>query len=136
MHTIDYTENPTLSDLAFLTKKISEETPEYGQILPFGFFTRNDKGRMIAGVNGFILYGKIYTDQLWVAPEHREQGLARELMEKTHQLGRDRHCSMATLSTMSFQHAVGFYEKLGYTQDFERLGHINKSACIFMSKAL
>jgi ribosomal protein S18 acetylase RimI-like enzyme len=43
---------------------------------------------------------------------------------------------MATVSTMSFQGARDFYEKLGYQIDFERKGYIQESRCFFMKKVL
>ena len=136
MNKIEYTKNPSTSDIDFLTKQINQETSEYGEAYPFAFFMRDDDSKTIAGANGFILYGKIYTDQLWVDKQYRKQGIARKLMSKVHELGKEKNCTMATISTMSFQNAVQFYEKLGYQKDFERFGHIQNSSCIFMRKAL
>jgi len=127
---------PNIADIDFLTQKINEETPEYGKVVPFGFFNRNEQGEIIAGASGFVLYGAIYTDQLWVKKRYRRQGLARELMKKVHDFGKEQGCTMATVQTMSFQNAVGFYKNLGYTQDFERSGHIKNSSYIFLSKSL
>ena len=124
------------SDIEFLTQKINAETPAYGAAYPFAFFTRDKNNNMIAGANGDVIYGTIYTDQLWVDPAFRNRGIARELMEKIHQFGLKEGCSMASISTMSFQKARGFYEKLGYQVDFERHGHVNNSSCLFMSKNL
>jgi len=132
----ELTQSPHQHDIAFLTQKINAETPEYGAAYPFAFFTRYDDGSIVAGANGCVIYGKVYTDQLWVEPVFRNQGLARELMEKVHQFGLREGCTMASISTMSFQKAVPFYEKLGYQVDFERHGHVNGSSCFFMSKNL
>ena len=55
-------------------------------------------------------------------------------MEKVHQFGIDEGCTMATVSTMSFQNAVDFYKKLGYAIDFEREGHVNNRRCLFLRK--
>jgi hypothetical protein len=43
-------------------------------------------------------------------------------MEAVHSYGLKSGCSMATVTTMSFQDAKAFYEKLGYVVDFERSG--------------
>jgi GNAT superfamily N-acetyltransferase len=136
MMEIDFTRSPKASDVEFLTQKINAETPAYGAAYPFAFFIRDDENTIIAGANGFVIYGKIYSDQLWVDPAFRNQGLAGELMEKIHQFGRHEECTMASVSTMSFQKAKDFYEKLGYQIDFERHGHVNESSCFFMSKKL
>jgi hypothetical protein len=57
-------------------------------------------------------------------------------MEKVHQFGLAEGCTKAFVSTMSFQKAQSFYDKLGYQVDFERHGHVNNSTCFFMSKNL
>jgi hypothetical protein len=58
-------------NIDFLTEKINEETLQFGSAYPFAFFIRDEKGKIIAGCNGSVVYGAIYTDQLWVAPNHR-----------------------------------------------------------------
>ena len=127
---------PNPNDIDFLTQKINEETLEHGSAFPFAFFKRDENNQIIAGCNGSVIYGSIYTDQLWVDPKYRKQGLAQELMEQVHDLGRQSGCLMATVVTMSFQGAQAFYEKLGYICDFERLGYVKGSRCLFLKKKL
>ena len=136
MKSIEYTRNPTASDIDFITKQINQETSEYGEAYPFAFFMRDDDSKVIAGANGFVIYGAIYTDQLWVDKEYRGQGFAKKIMDKVHEFGLLEGCKIATVQTMSFQGAQVFYEKLGYVQDFKRTGYVNGSNCIFMRKAL
>jgi len=133
---IEYTKNPATSDVDFITKQINQETSAYGEAYPFAFFMRDDDSKIIAGANGFVIYGAIYTDQLWVNKDYRGQGFARKIMDKVHEFGKLEGCKVATVQTMSFQDAQIFYEKLGYVQDFERAGYVNGSNCIFMRKAL
>lgn len=133
---IDYTKNPHSVDINFLTKKISEETSQYGLAQPFAFFIKDEANKIIAGANGFILYGTIYTDQLWVDENYRRQGLAKKIMNKVHELGKSEGCQIATVQTMDFQKAANFYQKLGYVQDFKRPGYVYSSHCIFMKKDL
>ena len=136
MNKIEYTKNPATSDIDFLTKQINQETSEYGEACPFAFFMRDDDSKIIAGANGFVIYGAIYTDQLWVDKDCRKQGIARKLMDKVHEFGREQGCTIATVLTMSFQGAQIFYEKLGYVQDFKRAGYVKGSYCVSMKKAL
>lgn len=136
MNKIEYTENPKTSDINFLTKQINQETSKYGEAYPFAFFIKNDGSQIIAGANGFFIYGSIYTDQLWVDKEFRRQGLATKIMNKVHDFGKLEGCEFATIQTMSFQGAQLFYEKLGYAQDFKRAGYVSGSNCIFMKRAL
>jgi GNAT superfamily N-acetyltransferase len=97
---------------------------------------RDADSKVIGGANGFIMYGAIYTDQLWVDKEHRRRGIAKKIMAEVHEFGKLEGCTIPTVQTMSFQGAQNFYEKLGYIQDFKRTGYINGSNCIFMRKSL
>ncbi len=133
---IEFFEKPNIEDINFLTKKINEETVKFGLSHPFAFFIKNNKNLIIAGANGFIIYGVIYTDQLWVDPKYRNKGLAKSIMKKTHELGLQSGCKLATIQTMSFQNAKAFYEKLGYQTDFERNGYSKSSSCLFLKKNL
>jgi GNAT superfamily N-acetyltransferase len=133
---IEYTSTPASVDIDFLTQKINQETPEFGEAYLFSFFVRDENNQIIAGCNGSVIFGSIYTDQLWVHPGSRKNGLGHQLMEAVHDYGRKSGCSMATVATMSFQGAKAFYKKLGYLVDFERAGYTQGSSCIFMKKEL
>lgn len=133
---IQYTSIPASADIDFLTQKINQETPEFGEAHPFAFFIRDKRNQIIAGCNGSVIFGSIYTDQLWVHPAHRKKGLAHQLMETVHDYGRRSGCRIATVATMSFQGAKSFYEKLGYITDFERQGYTQNSSCIMLKRSL
>lgn len=131
-----FTSTPLSEDIDFLTQKINQETAEFGEAHPFAFFVRDDKNQIIAGCNGSVIFGSIYTDQLWVHPAHRNNGLGHNLMESVETYGRRSGCRISTVATMSFQGALVFYEKLGYVVDFERPGYTQNSSCHFMRKEL
>lgn len=132
----DITDHPPTQDIDFLTQKINDEIPsEYGMARPFAIFIRTDEGSIVAGCNGSIVFGSIYTDQLWVRPEYRRRGIARQLMEEVHKYGKKYGCTMATVSTMDFQ-VPKFYQKLGYKIDFSREGYNYGARCIFLSRKL
>ncbi|WCR58000.1 GNAT family N-acetyltransferase [Wolbachia endosymbiont of Ctenocephalides felis wCfeJ] len=133
---IEHTTSPNSRDIEFLYKKINEETADKGTFSPFAFFIRDDSKQTIAGCSGFVIYGSIYTDLLWVHSDYRRKGMGRQLMEKVHGYGREVHCKIATVATMNFQMARGFYEKLEYKCDFVRPGYINGAICIFLKKVL
>lgn len=134
----ELTFSPCSEDIDFLTKKINEESKnsQSDGAYPFAFFMRDGDGAIIAGCNGSIIYGVIYTDQLWVHPEYRSQSYGRALMEKVHSLGKEKGCGLATVSTIDFQNARSFYECLGYVVDFERRGYAQNSSCLFLKKKL
>ena len=128
---IQFTSSPSCSDIDFLTQKINQETLGKGTAYPFAFFIRNKDNDIIAGCNGSVVFGIIYTDQLWVHFDYRKQGIGRNLMEKVHDFGKREGCRIATVATMTFQNTRVFYEKLGYIIDFERPGYQNGSSCFF-----
>jgi predicted GNAT family acetyltransferase len=132
----EFTTSPIATDIDFLTQKINKETPEFGEAHPFAFFIRDGSNQIIAGCNGSVIFGSIYTDQLWVHPDHRKKAVGHQLMEAVHDYGRKSGCTMATVATMNFQGAKAFYEKLGYVSDFERPGYTQNSSCHFMRKEL
>ncbi len=132
---IEFTSTPQSSEIDFLTQKINQET-SFGSAYPFAFFIRNQAGEIIAGCNGSVVFGSIYTDQLWVHPNHRRSGLGLKLMNQVHDYGNQLGCKIATVSTMSFQSGCKFYEKLGYVVDFERNGYVKGSSCLFLRKEL
>lgn len=130
-------QNVEISD--FLTQKIDEEAKKEGIIddsSSFVFVIRDQNNDIIAGCNGAVVYGAIYTDQLWVRKDYRKQGLAKLLMEEVHALGKEKNCNLATVCTLSFQHAKSFYEDLGYVCDFVREGFAEGSTCYFLKKEL
>ena len=133
---IEFTTSPIATDINFLTQKINEETTAYGEAQQFAFFIRDDQGDIIAGVNGSVIFGAIYTDQLWVDKNYRHKGYAKKLMNEVHNYGRKLGCNIATVNTMNFQNAKEFYEKLGYMVDFEREGYSKNSRMLFLKRSL
>jgi len=127
--------SPSSADIDFLTQKINLESVNQGSAYPFAIFVRGKERRIVAGCNGSIVYGSIYTDQLYVNPSHRDSGLGKKLMEAVHELGKKHGCTLASVTTMSFQ-APAFYQKLGYKIDFSRKGYYNDAVKIFMSKTI
>ena len=135
-YTIECSLSLSNADINFLSQQINQETPEFGSAYPFGFFIRDNHDAIIAGCNGSVIFGVIYSDQLWVHPDYRKQGYARKLMESVHDYAREVGCTMATVQTMDFQNARPFYENLGYVCDFERPGYAKGSSCFFLRKTL
>jgi GNAT superfamily N-acetyltransferase len=133
---ISFTATPSTQDKAFLTRQISAETPTYGDAHSFGFFMRDAQGEILAGCHGYTFYGFIFTEELWVHPDHRKQGLGRQLMDKAHDFGRAQGCKIAFLSTMSFQKAEAFYQRLGYERAHTLTGGILESSLFCMRRDL
>ena len=63
---IEFTSTPASADIDFLTQKINQETPDFGEAHPFAFFIRDESNQIIAGCNGSVIFGSIYTDRGYI----------------------------------------------------------------------
>jgi GNAT superfamily N-acetyltransferase len=133
---IEFVKNPKDTAIEFLAQKINEEHIEFDKVESFAFFLHNEEKEIIGGCNGWLLFGAIYTDQLWVDAKYRRKGFGTMLLEKVHDYGRENGCKLATLMTMNFQKARPLYEKLGYVVDFQRSGYTKGSSVLFLKKNL
>lgn len=131
----EITETPSSKEIDLLTQAINQDYKQYGTASPFAIFLRDQNQTILAGCNGSIIYGTIYTDQIWVSPTLRQKGIGKKLMETVHDLGKKKQCRLATVTTMDFQ-VSSFYIKLGYHIDFTRQGYQNGSTCLYLSKNL
>lgn len=75
---------------------------------------------MIGGAYGWIQYGWLYIDLLWVKENHRHQGLGVKLVNAIETAARNKGINRYYLTTASFQ-ALDFYLKLNYhvTEEME-----------------
>ena len=72
-----------------------------------------ESGRVVAGLDSVVYWGKLHVRLLWVHPDHRSRGLGSRLMDWAEQRGRELDCVSVMVNTMSFQ-APGFYARRGY----------------------
>lgn len=134
---IQHTSTPDAKFVDMLTDHINESYKKYGQAKAFGFIAKDEDGKVIAGCNGFLLYGTAYIDQLWVDGSSRKQGIASQIIERVHGFAKEQNCSQVTINTFTFMpDALALYLKLGYKIDFEREGYVQASKMIFMSYKL
>jgi GNAT superfamily N-acetyltransferase len=96
---------------------------------------RDWSGTIVAGISGYTWGGCCFVSHLWVAEEHRSQGLGRALLEAAEENAKDAGCVIALLSSHSFQ-APDFYERLGYEEQASikdhPVGHMN----VFFAKRI
>lgn len=76
-----------------------------------------------------MMFGRIV-----VLPEYRKQGLGRLVVTEAEKWAKELGCQKAVLDSRDV--AVGFYEKLGYTADYNRKVHGWTFNCIHMEKML
>jgi GNAT superfamily N-acetyltransferase len=112
---VTYENNPAREDTNFLWRKITDiaiNTQGHKEHESFGFFMRDENKVIQGGCNGFIFYGCLYVDQLWVDEALRSQGLGTALMRSAEDLARQKKCLFVAVNTMHWE-ALDFYKKLG-----------------------
>lgn len=135
---ISYENNPSKEDTDFLWQKITEiaiNTQDHKQHESFGFFIRDEINQIKSGCNGFIFYGCLYVDQLWVDASLRGKGYGTQLMQSVEHLARNKNCLFIAINTMNWE-ALDFYKKLGFQIEFERHGFTKNSILYFLRKNL
>lgn len=76
---------------------------------------KDEKDRIIAGLNSVICWNWMEIDILWVEDEHRGSGHGKRLLEEAEEIARSKQCTFIKLNTFSFQ-APEFYKKYGYKE--------------------
>lgn len=133
-----YEKNPSKEDTNFLWEKITEiaiKTQGHQDHESFGFFIRNKNNCIQAGCNGFIFYGCLYVDQLWVDDLIRKKGCGTQLMQAAENLAKSKNCQFISVNTMNWE-ALDFYKKIGFYVEFERHGFDKNSIFYFLRKNL
>ncbi len=69
--------------------------------------------KLIGGIYGWIAWGWLYIDDLWVDESMRHQGVGSKLLSACEEFAIQRHIQNARVNTGSFQ-APDFYKKNGY----------------------
>ena len=82
---------------------------------PVRLFAYDDADELAGSLDGVVFWGKLHVDNLVVRPDCRKQGIGAALMRRAEEIAAKAGCTGVHLDTMSFQ-ALGFYERLGYTE--------------------
>ena len=135
---ITFDPKPSLEDIGVLNTGLSayaKEKKDLDPIEPFAFFVKDQKGQILAGCSGDIIYGCLYTGSLWVSESIRGKGVGTRLLKAAEQFALEKGCTMATINTMDWE-ALEFYQSLGYKVDLAREGYKNNSTFYFLKKEL
>ena len=91
----------------------NEETTGYRDSAALSCFLRDERGRLIAGIDGFTWGGYARVEYLWVEESRRNTGLGRRLLHAAEEEAQRRGCVTIVLDTHEFQ-APWLYTRLGY----------------------
>lgn len=83
------------------------------EVSPLAAFATDEAGSVVGGAVGRTWGLCCELLQLWVAPEHRCDGVGSRLLQDFEARARTRGCSTFYLTTLSYQ-APAFYSKHGY----------------------
>lgn len=136
--TIAYEESPSTDDLKLLFDGISAEAylkRGLSKGKSFCFFCKDNNENILGGVYGWVIYGCLHIDELWIESNYRNQGLGSKLILKALEYGKANNCTFSTVNTMDFE-ARPFYEKHGYEVEFKRQGYDKNTSFYFLRKKL
>ena len=83
------------------------------QMRPVDVFVRDDGGRVVGGLVGWIKWRWLYVSKLWIPESLRGRDIGSQLMATAEAHAWREGCLGAYLDTFEYQ-ALPFYQKLGY----------------------
>ena len=104
-------------------------------VRPLSCFVRGPSGEVIGGAVGRTWGACCESQQLWVDPGQRRQGLGARLVRAFEARAQARGCRTVYLTTFSFQ-APAFYRSLGYRSGHELSGFAPGIAKFLMLRTL
>ncbi|HSX20084.1 MAG TPA: GNAT family N-acetyltransferase [Gammaproteobacteria bacterium] len=99
----------------------------------FAFFMRDEKNQIVGGCSGFMYYGCLYLDQLWIDAQYRGQDYGSKLVRAAEQMAHSKGCTFSTTETMDWE-GLDFYKKLGYYLESEQHGYTNDAVMYRLRK--
>jgi GNAT superfamily N-acetyltransferase len=86
-------------------------SPEHSH---FAIFLRDDLGQIQGGVDGHIMWGRLFIKTLWIPEPLRRRGFGTRLMHAAEEEARRRQCRSLWLTALG-DRALHFYTRLDYT---------------------
>lgn len=117
---VEIEQEPSVSDMELLSRGIMAFNEETIQDLEpidaekrFHVMARDAEGVLKGGIRASCYWNTLHIELLWLAPEVREGGVGRHLIDQAEAFARENKCENALVETTSWQ-AKPFYEKNGY----------------------
>jgi ribosomal protein S18 acetylase RimI-like enzyme len=95
----------------FLFEENRLGSPEHAQ---FAIFLRDELGQVQGGVDGHVMWRRLFIKTLWISESLRRQGLGTRLMHAAEEEARRRQCLSLWLTALG-DRALRFYLRLDYT---------------------
>lgn len=132
-----YTPTPTHDDLSALAAILNQANTAAGwpnaNYQEVGFFLRDDHGKAIGGLSGYLLYDWLFVQFLAVPESLRGNGLGERLLSRAEQFARHHGGVGMWLDTFEFG-PVRYYTKLGFTVAGSIEDHPLGSRRLFLQK--
>lgn len=87
----------------------------------------NNKGECVGAIYGYLFYGSLVIDMLWIEKKYRHKGIGKLLISTIESHAKSLGAKFATVTTMDWWQASHFYESLGYSLESTREGYENNS---------
>lgn len=135
---IVHIENPTENDHGAIIEGINRYAAQRGLSATGGYFfaVYDNNKNIIAAISGFDNFGPTEIGGLWVDEKYRKQGLGKELIAKAEQWAKQKGCKAVTVFTLKDWPVCGWYQKLGFKIEYERLDHGNNLIGCYLIKRL
>ena len=109
--------NPNTADVGiverglFLFEENRLGSPEHAH---FAIFLRDDLGQIQGGVDGHVMWHRLFVKTLWIPETLRHQGLGTRVMHAAEEEAKQRQCRSVWLTALG-DRALRFYTRLDYT---------------------
>jgi len=112
-HVLEHPHNHFVRSLRSALSQSHEPITGRISIKPLGICVNDASGRTLAAICGWLEWGWLYIDILWVDESVRKEGIGHQLLHQLEQAALDQGIDRAYLDTGNFQAPV-FYKKNGY----------------------
>ncbi|HHF7372502.1 GNAT family N-acetyltransferase [Legionella bozemanae] len=138
MNPIVFIENPSEDDHGAICKGIDHYAAQFGFASTGGYFyaAYDEHHHIIAAISGFDNFGPAEIGGLWVDERFRNQGYGKALLAKAEEWAKHKGCNMMTVFTLKDWPACAWYQKLGFSIEYERPNHANHSIGCYLIKKL
>lgn len=113
---IEIRDHADTADVAELEARLLEynvATTGYRDGRALSCFVRDDRGKLVAGIDGFTWGGYAKVVHLWVDESRRGRGWGAALLDAAEREARARGCGLLRVDSHSFQ-APDFYRRRGF----------------------